>query len=92
MAAYIVGKLGSFESWADLLVDSYSKDWGDPSIPSYTCSNKDHTSFAVVQENHLPHSPAQWVPLEELGTYRLDALLPKKILQAFTVCILPTAI
>ena len=26
----------------------------------------------------MPHSPAQWVPLEELGTYRLDAQLPNK--------------
>ena len=36
----------------------------------------DHTSFVVVQENHLSHSLAQWALLEELGTYRLDALLP----------------
>ena len=78
MVAYTAGNLGGFEGGADSLVDSHSQDWGDPSISSYMCSNRDHTSFTVVQENHLLHSLAQQAPLEELGTYQLDALLPNK--------------
>lgn len=51
----------------------------------------DYNSFTVVQENYPSHLLVQWVPLEELGTYRLDALLSNKSHKPlwFAYCLLP---